>query len=247
MEKENLIGYSELPLKLPMRHILANEVYENVRELLMDRYIEPGSRINIDFLSRKLQISQTPIREALARLESEGLVTKEPLRGYFSAPLLDSSSFNQLYEMRLVIEPAIAKKAAEKISIHDLLILEEKVLEMQKAKVGQTYKEYQRFFTMDAAFHDFIAQVTGNVFLYKALERLHAHLHLYRLYFSTGIAPETILEHQEILNALQQHNAEAAALAMTQHLSQAQSRLGRSVFFDEKRHITADKEEYERG
>src|ERR1700688_191150 len=99
MEKEKLMDNQGLVLKLPVRQILAGEVYEYIKNQLMDQQIQPGGRINIDQLARQLQVSQTPIREALARLEAEGLMTKEPLRGYSSTPLLDPASFQQLYEM----------------------------------------------------------------------------------------------------------------------------------------------------
>lgn len=224
MEREKLMDGPEI-LKLPMRQMLAGEVYDNIKSQLMDQQIQPGVRINIDKLARQLQVSQTPIREALARLEAEGLVTKEPLRGYSSTPLLGSSSLQQLYEIRLILEPAAARKAAETISENDLLLLEQQVLAMQQVKIGETYKEYQQFSATDAAFHSIIVRAAKNVFLQEALERLHAHLHLYRLYFHTGIALETTAEHQEILNALQRHTAEAAAVSMTRHLQQAQRRL----------------------
>jgi DNA-binding GntR family transcriptional regulator len=225
MEREKLMDDQGLVLKLPARQMLAGEVYEYIKTQLMDQQIQPGVRINIDKLARQLQISQTPIREALARLEAEGLVTKEPLRGYSSTPLLDPSSFQQLYEMRLLLEPAAARKAAQNTSEVDLLLLEQQVLAMQAVNIGETYKEYRQFSAADAAFHSIVARTSGNTFLQDALERLHAHLHLYRLYFHTGIAIETISEHREILSALQQHNPEVAFTAMARHLQLAQRRL----------------------
>lgn len=225
MERGKLMDDQGVVLKMPARQMLASEVYEYIKTLLMDQQIQPGVRMNIDKLARQLQVSQTPIREALARLEAEGLVTKEPLRGYSSAPLLDPSSFQQLYEMRLVVEPAAARKAAKNISEVDLLLLEQQVLAMQAVHIGETYKEYRQFSTIDATFHRIIARASGNTFLQDALERLHAHSHLYRLYFHTGIAIETISEHREILSALQQRNAEAAFASMAWHLQLAQRRL----------------------
>jgi DNA-binding GntR family transcriptional regulator len=221
-------------LKLPIRYMLTSEVYENIKSQLMDQQIQPGVRINIDKLARQLQVSQTPIREALARLEAEGLVTKEPLRGYSSTPLLDSSSLQQLYEMRLLLEPMAARKSAQIITENDLHLLEQQVLAMQEVKIGETYKEYQQFSAIDAVFHNIIARTSGNIFLQDAFEHLYAHLHLYRLYFHTGIALETISEHQEILSALQQHNTEAAAVLMARHLQQAQRRLMQKLVPEEK-------------
>src|SRR5260370_4597378 len=110
----------------------------------MDQSIKPESRINIDKLAWELQVSPTPVREALARLESEGLVTKEPLRGYSAAPLLDLSTFLQLFEMRLLLEPVVARKPATALREEDFLPLDPLSLSIQQATVAQTYQEHRQ-------------------------------------------------------------------------------------------------------
>src|SRR5207302_468801 len=74
---------------LPQRQMLSDGVYEAIKRLLMEHTLPPASRVNIDQLARQLNVSPTPVREALARLEADALVVKEPLRGYTAAPLLD--------------------------------------------------------------------------------------------------------------------------------------------------------------
>src|SRR2546430_16452429 len=91
------------------RQILSDSVYEAVKELVMDQHIEPGARVNIDQLARDLRVSPTPVREALARLEVGGPGIKEPLRGYSVAPHLDAAAFEQLFEVRAVIEPVAGR------------------------------------------------------------------------------------------------------------------------------------------
>src|ERR1700730_14482273 len=81
-----------LPLP-PSRQTLTDSVYEAVQELVMDQHIEAGARVNIDLVSRQLNVSPTPVREALARLEMDGLVIKEPLRGYTGTAMLDARGF----------------------------------------------------------------------------------------------------------------------------------------------------------
>src|SRR3954467_4992197 len=76
------VGLAGQLTRLPQRQVLSDDVYETVKGLIMDSVVEPGTRLNIDALTRELGISQTPIRESLARLEADGLVIKEPLRGY---------------------------------------------------------------------------------------------------------------------------------------------------------------------
>ena len=89
----------------PRRSVLTDEIYEFLKSKLMDNVVEPGSRLSIDGLSRDLGCSATPIREALARLESDGLVAKRPHYGYTAAPLIDSTTFDELFRMRLLLEP----------------------------------------------------------------------------------------------------------------------------------------------
>lgn len=97
----------------PARRLtLTDEVYETIRAQLMDHVVAPGARINIDALARSLQVSPTPVREALARLEADGLIRKRPLAGYTATPLLTREEFEELVEMRLILETAAARLAA---------------------------------------------------------------------------------------------------------------------------------------
>ena len=100
--------------RLPARQVLADDVYEAVKTLVMDHVIAPGARLSIDGLTRRLGVSQTPIREALARLESDGLVTKAPLRGYSATPLLTRSEVDDLFQFRLLVEPWAAGPRADR-------------------------------------------------------------------------------------------------------------------------------------
>src|ERR1700755_1935931 len=100
----------------PRRSVLADEVYEILKSKLMDNIVEPGSRLSIDGLARDLGCSPTPIREALARLESDGLVAKRAHYGYTAALLIDAQSFAELFRMRLLLEPACASWAAQAAS-----------------------------------------------------------------------------------------------------------------------------------
>ena len=97
---------------IPRRQILTDETYDSIMSLLMNHQVQPGERINIDALSRMLGVSVTPVRETLARLESEGLVTKQPLVGYTATPLLTLAQLSDMYEVRLALEPLAARQAA---------------------------------------------------------------------------------------------------------------------------------------
>jgi DNA-binding GntR family transcriptional regulator len=221
------------PLAVPRRQILSDGVYEALKELVMDHGLEPGARVSIDDLARRLSVSQTPVREALARLESDGLVVKEPLRGYRTAPLLDADAFEQLYELRLLLEPRGARRAAKLATDGQLAILANANDGMRRAigaaRKARTYREYRTFAAQDAMFHDTIAAASGNEFLRDSLARWRSHLHLYRLSFHGGIAVETLPEHEQVLAALRSRKPAAAEAAMAEHVKNSQERLQASI------------------
>src|SRR5690348_10241166 len=94
---------------------LADDVYGAIFNKLMGLEIAPGARISVDGLVRQLGVSHTPIREALGRLEGEGLVVKTHLFGYSAAPQITRRRFDELYELRLLLEPDAARRAAHRI------------------------------------------------------------------------------------------------------------------------------------
>src|ERR1700694_108976 len=113
LRPQRAVSEKILPLA-PSRQTLTDSVYEAVTELVMDQHIAAGARVNIDLVARQLNVSPTPVREALARLEMDGLVMKEPLRGYTVTPTLDTKTFNDLYDVRRLLEPFAAHRAAER-------------------------------------------------------------------------------------------------------------------------------------
>src|ERR1043166_2430909 len=94
---------------------LVEDAYEAIFNKLMSLEIAPGARITVDGLVRELEVSHTPIREALGRLEGEALVVKTHLVGYSAAPQITRQRFDELYELRLLLEPDAARHAAQHI------------------------------------------------------------------------------------------------------------------------------------
>lgn len=217
----------------PARHVLTEGIYETLKEQLMDLTIQPGSVMNMAKLAKELDVSTTPLRESLARLESEGLITKKALTGYRAAPVLDESGVRELFEVRLALEPVAAGRAATRRSGHDLADIETSVGNMRIMTAGNTltghYQQYRLFADEDARFHGIIARAAGNGLLSRTLAGLNAHIHLYRLYFAAGIGTETALEHASIRAAIEEADADDAERAMRSHLDNAWHRLQASL------------------
>lgn len=218
------------PPLLPPRRALVDDVYDAVLTLLMDRAVQPGSRVSIEGVSRQLLVSPTPVREALARLESEGLITKEAGKGYRAAELLDGDRLRQLFDMRLLLEPVAARLAATGAHASDWSDLDELQGDLengidQALPDDERYEGYRAFAERDARFHHLIAARSGNDLLSDAVVRLRSHMHLYRLYFRHGIAAETTDEHRAITEALHSGDPDAAEAAMRHHLEASYARM----------------------
>lgn len=211
------------------RSVLGDEVYELIKSRLMDNLLEPGSRLSIDGLARDFNCSPTPVREALARLESDGLVVKRAHHGYTVAPLMDAKAFDDLFRVRLLLEPAAASWAASMASRVQIRKMEDLIAEMEQPVKGSSYESYKLFASQDAAFHLAVASASGVELIVDLLERLRPHSQLYRLYYETGIEADTVLEHQHILDGVIDHNEGAAGDAMRVHLDAARSRLASAV------------------
>ena len=109
---EARIRSSEPGRRLAERRPLTDDITDVVMDMLINRTLPPGARLNIDNLARTLGVSPTPVREALAGIEAEGLIIKAPQRGYTVAPLIGLDQLHDLIELRLLIEPPTAARAA---------------------------------------------------------------------------------------------------------------------------------------
>ncbi|MET9730425.1 GntR family transcriptional regulator [Streptomyces sp. NPDC006458] len=209
----------------PARQALSDSVYEDIKAMVMDHGIAPGARVGIEALSRTLGVSPTPVREALARLEADGLVVKRSLSGYRATELLTRKGLEELFEMRLLLEPRAAALAAVNAN-EDQLDAIERIVEEMRAHPGPTgrYADYRDFAALDQRFHDAIALASHRPLLADAVERLHSHLHIFRLTSANATEDPTLEEHDRILRAVLRGKADRAAEAMADHLTHSLQR-----------------------
>lgn len=199
-----------------------DEVFQLIRADIISLRIPPDTRISIDNLARVLGVSQTPIREALSMLEATGLVTKKRFVGYCSAPQLNRQQLDELYEVRLLLEPYAAKRAAERMSDADIAKL---TALAQSMEPGESHVSYQKFADQDSELHDLIALGASNPLIQQSLARLHTHLHIFRLRFHSTVTQEAYAEHANLIRALAQRNPQEAEAAMRIHIEKSYKRL----------------------
>ena len=207
------------------RSSLSDDVFDAVMALIMNGEIPPGERVSIDALARQLDVSPTPVREALARLESDGLVVKRALQGYRTTPLLTISEVHDLFEMRHVLEPPAARLAAEHADRDELATIQAEADAPLSMVDGSHYEGYKALCQQDDRFHRCIAHASHNPMLAEAFGRMHAHLHLFRLYVPGAGTGPTLVEHHRIAEAIAARDGGGAAAAMAAHLDSSQRRL----------------------
>lgn len=208
---------------------LGSEVYDVILKKLMSLDIGPGERIGVDGLARELGVSQTPIREALSQLEIQGLVVKVHMAGYRAAPQLTRKQFDDLCELRLLLEPPAAAKAATLISPEDLDALAALAAQMEEPSPDDPRLAYNAFAQQDARFHAEVARASENALLHDIVAQQRVHLHLFRLRFYARVTQDAVVEHARILEAFRARDPAAAAAAMRAHIENAHARF-KSVY-----------------
>ena len=221
----------------PRRPILSDETYATIRKMIFAHEMVPGERVNIDSLSSQLGVSQTPIREALARLESENLIAKVSLKGYRALNLLSVKEFVDLFSFRLLIEPFAAEQAAILIDTDGIKKINREIETAKTALIFESEDLIGAINEHGTRFHTLIATYSGNKSLKAAFMNTNCHLHLFRLYMAAQralIEPGekihsnqshlAIKQHIAIAKAIASHNPEKAKAAMRHHLESSLKR-----------------------
>jgi DNA-binding GntR family transcriptional regulator len=230
----------------PRRLVLADGTYDAIKGMILDHLISPGEHVGIDELARDLSVSQTPVREALARLEADGLVTKIPLRGYEATDLLTVQQFDELFQFRGLIEPRAASEASRRGTRRDIESLDAELDRAEDISRSGASSTYPEFVEHDTRFHALVARASGNHFIEDAFLRTHCHLHLFRVYRATleegesgghefvrnmfeeyyraGKRPLALTEHVQIADAIKAGSAPAAHDLMLSHIESSRLR-----------------------
>ena len=170
--------------------------------------------------------SPSPIREALARLESDDLVVRKPLTGYSATHVLTLGELIKLYDFRFMLEPKAIETATKLLTVEGEELLKDELNLAKKSTTGEKYSVYKSVSEHDHRFHQLIVTLSGNNFMEVAYKRAHCHLHLFRLNpTSSPVQKLAIKEHSLILKAMLARDPKSAREAMTSHLENSRDRI----------------------
>ncbi len=202
---------------------LKSWAYEHIKDIILSQQVGPGDQIRIEDLAKKLNISRTPIREALLMLESEGLVRISSRVGFFVSDITVSDLVD-LFELRELIEGYAAEKAASKLSSDDLAQIE---LLHRSAAAAFEKNNLSMFNQYETALHDYLLGHSGNLRLLKMIEGLKDLTYRERQYAlrSQDNVSKSIQEHQVLIDALKMGDGQKAGQLMRAHLRNVRDRL----------------------
>jgi len=197
---------------LPLRDV----VFNTLRQAILRGELEPGERLMEIQLAQKLGVSRTPIREAIRKLELEGLVIMIPRKGAEVAHITEKD-MRDVLEVRSILEEFAVTLACKNMTQEaiDALKTANKLFEASIVS-----KDVVKIVDADVHFHDIIYNMTGNLRLIQIINNLREQMYRYRLEYVKDARAHSILisEHNDIIKQLTDRNVETAKVVVKQHI-----------------------------
>lgn len=211
---------------LPLRDV----VFNTLRQAILIGELKPGERLMEIHLADRLGVSRTPIREAIHKLEREGLVTIIPRRGAEVSQITEKS-MNDVLEVRRALDALCVELACDRITEEGLKNLKDACDSFeQSVKTGDIKKIAQS----DVALHDIIVQATGNQRLIQLVNNLSEQMYRYRFeYIKDSSQHKTLMEeHRIIYQSILQKDKKTAAEAARTHIDNQEKAIIRRIRLD---------------
>ncbi|GBC82740.1 HTH-type transcriptional repressor RspR [bacterium HR10] len=204
------------------RRVLSDGIYDQLKAEIITGALKPGHYFSETELARRFHVSRTPIREACALLEREGLLQSLPYKGYLVPPIT-FEDLQKLYQVQLIVESACAELAARAVDPEHLAMLEQLC---QTSYTFEDRKSYFAFIRANFRFHTLIAEATGNDLLLEIV--LDVENKLQRFFYQTiglgAYGPLLVEEHTAIVHALREGDPHRARRAMERHIQNTKER-----------------------
>lgn len=192
---------------------LTEQVYEQLIDLLIRGELRPGDVITERRMAERLNASRTPVREALARLESEGLIYKQPNRGVTVSPF-STEVFVEVLNVRILLESEAARLAAGRIPPERIARIRRALLDLAQ-KPSPSLSD---IWEVDDFLHGEIADAAGNALMSSLIRDLRRRTHVYNSYRQTMTPSFGVEENTILLDAIAGGDQELARQAMVRHI-----------------------------
>ncbi len=206
---------------------LSDRVFETLEEEILTGVLQSGETVSENKLSARLGVSRTPVREALHRLEQEGLVSNDPGKGAVILGVTKQDLLD-IYEIRLRIEGLAARLAAQSITESQIASMRE-LVELQEFYAAKGDSE--RIRDLDSRFHSMIYSFCTSRVLADTLRGLHHRIERFRRMsvVDSERASRTSHEHSAIIEALAAHDSDSAERLLIEHITNARDALNKML------------------
>lgn len=213
---------------LPLRDV----VFNTLRKAILTGELKPGERLMEIHLANRLGVSRTPIREAIRKLELEGLVIMIPRRGAEVAQITEKS-LKDVLEVRRALDALCVELACDRISDGEKEQLKKACDEFARAT---TTKDATVIAKADVAFHDIIVQATGNQRLIQLINNLSEQMYRYRFeYIKDEIRHDSLIEeHRIIYESIVRRDREKAAATAKLHIDNQEKSIIRQIRMEQE-------------
>jgi DNA-binding GntR family transcriptional regulator len=203
-----------------------DHAYEQLRKMAVDYTLKPGERLSEGKLAKELGVSRTPLREALNRLTSEGLLRFSPGKGFFCRELDPKEVFN-LYQLRKVLEAGAIRLALQKASDEQIDALALFLRETGPDVDGRSTEELVQ---LDETFHERLMQLSDNDEMVAVLRNINSRIRFVRWIDMDRISRRaTQAEHREIVERLKARNEPGCLAAIEKHIDRRQDQITSAI------------------
>jgi len=209
---------------------LAKIAYGALRHSILSFNLQQKKVYNEMAISQELGLSRTPVREALLRLSSEGLVTFLPRKG-FIVTSYTQNEIEEVFELRLILESVVIRKIAAKISQNNIDNLREYIVLQRQAA---SENDYHGFMLSDRAFHKTFFELAGNSKLIEIMNNFQDICHMAGICYLKidGLYGKSIHDHQAILKSLEKRDADKAEAAIIDHINKVKAAVIKTINSD---------------
>ncbi|WP_342806324.1 GntR family transcriptional regulator [Alteromonas sp. M12] len=201
---------------------LVSFIFEKLQEKIINGSYESDQKLVISQIAKEFNMSIIPVREALAKLSTVGLVVFTPNHGYRVSPNLSQKEFVDLFYTRLIIDIAAIPSLISNVTPKDIEKLKQLNANMANNVYGSDhYEQFKKFMVLNAEFHRILILISRNKYLQKLYSELYIEMFISRHIINSDIGFEKLVHgHDKIISALESRDASALKQEYIDHLNE---------------------------
>ncbi len=201
---------------IPIRRSLAQEVYDKLKQIIMSNELSPGTKVVESQVAKNMQISRTPVREAIQKLQSQGFLRQSYTGAYFVVGITHKD-IEEIFGIRGVLESYAARLAAEQYQKGDLSSLEDKITEYQTLCEQGKFQDLSQ---VNTEFHDLLYNLSKNQRLINMINNLREQIYYFRelILYHPEMARKSNEDHIAMVEAIKNKNIDGVGRLVWDHI-----------------------------